>query len=144
MTAPSSGEDFGSLIGDRILTHVATHIGEKVSSADLTARFAGQRFMVIALDTGPRTATKTAETIRQGLEHLSFVNTKQETIQITVSGSLTEVKPEDTVEGLFERLEKTLKEAKGEGANRTFFHDGKASKLVEAPDLGAEPKDIQV
>ena len=137
-------EDHGSLIGDRILSHFAVLLGEKVSSADLTARFAGQRFMVFSLDVGPRTATKTAETIRQGLEQLTFVNTMQESIRITVSGGLTEVKPEDTVEGLFERLEETLKDAKSDGANHSFFHDGKEIALVEAPDLGAKPEEIPV
>lgn len=137
-------EDYGSLVGDRILFNFADLLRETVNSADLAGRFAGQRFMVVLLDVGPRTATKTAEMIRQSLETITFINTKQEEIRITVSAGLTEVKPTDTVEGLFERLEETLDEAKCDGANRAFFHDGNERTLVEAPDLSAEPKDIQV
>ncbi|MEE8451405.1 MAG: GGDEF domain-containing protein [Thermoguttaceae bacterium] len=137
-------EDYGSLVGDRILYNFADLLREKVSSADLLGRYAGQRFMVIVLDVGPRTATKTAETIRQGLEGITFINAKLEEIQATVSAGLTEVKPEDTVEILFERLEKTLEEAKRDGANRSFFHDGDEMTLVESPNLGAETREIQV
>jgi len=137
-------EDYGSLVGDRILFNFAALLGKNISNADLTGRFAGQRFMVITLDVGPRTATKTAETIRQGFEQITFTNTSQEEIQLTVSAGLTEVKPEDTVEDLVERLQKALEEAKGDGANRSFFHDGKEMKIVEAPNLGAEPQEIQV
>lgn len=137
-------EDHGSLTGDRILHHFAELLLSSTSKADLASRYAGQRFLVMMLDVGPRTATKTVEEIRQSLEQITFINDKREEISLTLGAGLTEVMPEDTVEGLFERLEKTLAAAKTDGKNRTFFHDEKGPELVESPNLGMELREIEV
>ena len=100
------------------------------------------------LDIGPRTAIKNAETIRQSIEKIVFhatgQNQAEELIRLTVGGGITEVAPRDTLEGLLERLEKTLQQAKKTGPNQSFSHDGKQSELVESPSFGIEEIEITI
>ena len=136
-------EEYGPLMGDRVLHHLAQYLVEKCSDADLVARYAGQQFMVIMMDIGPRAATKQAELIRQSVEKAVFVSEGQE-IGITTSLGLTEVSPEDTIEALFERLEKAMKLAKKNGRNCGVFHDKTEMEPVESPNLGAEETRIEM
>ncbi len=136
-------EDHGSLAADRILRHVAELIREKAGKVDLAGRFAGQQFLLMMLDVGPRAATKNAETIRQTIERTTFAF-KEQQICITVRGGYTEVSPEDTYQSVMARLEETLDKAKEAGPNQAFFHDRKEATLVESPDFGAERPEIQI
>lgn len=136
-------ERHGPLIGDRILYQLARFIGENVGKLDLVARCAGQRFLLVMLDVGPRKATKNAEMIRQLVEKITFFS-GQEAIRVTLGGAITEISPEEKQEVVFERLEMTLKQAKQAGPNRSFFHDGREAVLVESPNLGAEESHVQI
>ncbi len=136
-------EQYGSLVGDRILVHTAELIQKLIGEADLPARYAGQRFFVMLVDSGPRAATKTAERIRQSLARITFRHEGQE-IRVTACGALAEVQANEAVEELFARLEETLRAAKQAGPNRTFFHNGRQPEPIEAPNLGAEYREIDV
>ena len=136
-------EEYGSLTGDRVLHHVAQFFVEKCSDVDLVARYAGQQLLVIMMDIGPRAATKQAELIRQSIEKIVFVSEGQE-IAITMSLGLTEISPDDSVEVLFEHLEKSLKLAKKSGRNCGIFHDGTEMEPIESPNLGAEETRIEM
>ncbi len=141
-------EEYGPLVADRILARLAQLIQKRVGKGDLVGRYAGQRFLVVMLDVGPRAAIKNAEQLRQSIENVSFLiggleGDRQQT-RVTVGGGITEVSPEDTLEGLFERLETTLKQAKKAGPNRAFFHDQENSELVESPDFGVEQIEIEI
>jgi diguanylate cyclase len=136
-------EKHGSLIGDRILHHVGRHIRNATTDADLVARFAGQRFLVLMLDVGPRTGIKNAETIRQSIGEITFFN-REKKIRLTTAGGITEVTPDDTHEALFERLEETLRQAKQTGPDRSFFHGGTKPELVRSPILVTEGTEISL
>lgn len=136
-------EVHGSLIGDRILCQLAGFIRKQVGKTDLVGRFAGQRFLVVMLNIGPRTATKNAETIRQSIEKITFMKGQQE-IYVTVCGGLTEVSPQDTWQALFQRLEEALREAKKTGPNRSFFHNGEEPEAIDSPNFGAQDVAVEI
>jgi len=136
-------ESFGSLVGDRILNQFAQMLKASFGKGDLLGRYAGQRFLAVICDVGPRTATKNAETIRQTLEKTTFISGAGE-INVTTCLGLTEVSPEDTEAALFGRLEKALAEAKKAGPNCAFFHDGEGPESVESPYFGAQPVEIEI
>ncbi len=136
-------ETHGALTGDRILHHIAKLIKEHAGKADLVGRFAGQQFLLIMLDVGPRAATKNAELIRQTLERITFLDGDKE-ICVTTGGGYTEVTPDDTEEGLFERLVATIKHVKEQGPNCAAFHDRGGPERVQSPNLGAEYKQIRI
>jgi len=136
-------QSHGSLVGDRILYQFAQMLKASFGKGDLLGRYAGQRFLAVICDVGPRTATKNAETIRQTLEKTTFVSGKNE-INVTTCLGLTEVKPQDTEAAVFGRLEKALAEAKKARPNCAFFHDGEDPELVESPNFGAKPVEIEI
>lgn len=136
-------DEHGPLIGDRILHQLGPLIEANLGKSDLSARFAGQRFLVMILDAGPRGAVRNAELLRQTIERVTFQHADAE-IRVTVSAGITEVTPQDTHPSVFERLEKALHQAKDAGRNRSFFHTGKEIEAVEAPNLGAKYKEIRI
>ncbi len=136
-------EEHGPTIGDRILAQLAQYLEQAVGEADLVGRFAGQRFLVMMLDAGPRAATKSAELIRQSVEKFTFRHGDEE-IGVTMTAAITEVTPEDTHEALFARLEKALWRAKQAGPNHAVFHDGQQADLIESPNLGATSLEISI
>lgn len=130
-------ETHGSEMGDRVLKYVAKLFDKFVGPADLVGRYAGQRFLVMMVDVGPRNAVKTAELIRQTIERTTF-NVGGEKAQLTTGAGVTEVTPEDTEADVFRRIEEALAAAKKEGPNVCFFHDKREPEIVESPNLGAE------
>jgi len=134
---------YDSLAGDRILHQLGRVIRETAGEADLVARFAGQRFLMVILDLDPRAAIKRAEFTRQSIERITFLYGEDE-IRVTAASGIAEVTPDDTHETLFGRLEQALRQAKQAGPNRSFFHDGRATELIEPPNLGAEYVEIPI
>jgi len=136
-------ERYGALVCDKILYQIGQVIQGKAGEADLAGRYAGEQFLLVILDLGPRKAIKSAEFIRQSIERITFLSGDDE-IRVTVGGGITEVVPDDTHEALFTRLEQALHEAKEAGPNRSFLHDGRRTELVESPSLGAEYVEISI
>lgn len=136
-------KQYGARVGDAILVRIAELIQKRLGNSDMAARYAGQRFLVMFVDTNPRAAIKNAEFLRQAIGRITFRH-GDEQFHITASVAVTEVHADDGQECLFQRLEKTLAASRGSGPNHTFAHDGRKAELVEAPNLGAEYIDIEV
>lgn len=133
----------GSLAGDRVLYHVAQYLLGAAGEGSLVGRFAGQQFLIVTVNQGPRTVSKTIEMIRQSIERMTFARGDQ-SLSLTATAALTPVNPDDTPETIFERLGTTLATAKRSGPNRTFLCDGAEPQLVQSPNLGAEYRDILI
>ena len=59
---------YGHVAGDKALHEIAGLIRENIRDADLPARYAGDKFMVIMTNTSPSQAMVSAERIRQKTE----------------------------------------------------------------------------
>ncbi|NQU25905.1 MAG: GGDEF domain-containing protein [Candidatus Nealsonbacteria bacterium] len=129
-------EDHGLATGDRVLQEVARLIERNAGKGNLVGRFAGQRFLVVMMDVGPRAAIKDAEMIRQKIAKIKFVGEPQN-FWVTVGVGHTEISPEDTEQSLFGRLEEALKAAKQIGANSAATHDRTEATPIESPDFNA-------
>jgi diguanylate cyclase (GGDEF)-like protein len=141
-------EEHGCLIGDRLLYHVAQALVGQMGGSDMVGRFAGQRFLLLAVDSGPRAAVKAAETFRQTVAKTVFVHGEAR-IGITVSGAVTEVSPDDeTYLDVFGRLEKSIVAAKKGGRNCLFGCKRNEldaePELIEAPSFGIEEQEIEI
>lgn len=136
-------EEHGPLVGDRILVKIARLIEQQAGAGDLTGRYAGQRFLVVLSDVGPRAAIRTAELIRQTLERTTFTHGESK-IAVTATSGIIEVAPGDTYELVLDRLETTLKHARRAGTNRASFHNGREPEPVESPSFGAKYSEIAV
>ena len=139
-------EQHGVTVGDRVLQGFAELLQELIGKDrefDLLCRFSGQRFVVFFGDTGPRAATNTIERIRQTIEVASFEYDGAE-IQVTVSCGVTEVTVGDSTTTLFERLRKTMREAKKAGCNGTCLDDGVGPGPVEPPTFEVKDRIVRL
>lgn len=136
-------ENHGVMCGDKILFHVARTIETESDEESLAGRFAGQRFLVLLKDLGPRAAAKKAETIRLTLEQTVF-SKADERIRVTMTDAVTAVTPEDTPESLLKRLSETIDKARQSGPNRSYLHDGRNAEQVEFPSLAVEERAIKL
>jgi diguanylate cyclase (GGDEF)-like protein len=138
-------ERHGSAVCDRILQQLGRFVENSANTADVVARFAGQRFFILQVDLGPRTAMKNVEIIRQKIEKTTFVH-GDEQIRLTLCGGITEVVADDRDVVVLKRLERTVAAAKNGGSNRLFTFDSSKldaePELVESPSFGAQESEI--
>ncbi len=136
-------ENFGALLGDRILHQVGQILKAAVGEADLVGRYAGERFLAVLVDIGPRGALKSIELMRQTIDKTTFLH-EAERIKATVGCAVAEVKPEDKYMDVLERLEKMMKIVKEAGHNRTFQYIDRSAEPVESPSFGAAENEIVI
>lgn len=112
----------GHLVGDDCLRLVAASLQDVVTrNADLVARFGGEEFAVVLLETKEDDAMLVAERIRKHINGLKFINRGQK-LPISASLGVAGILPfeGDTTEQLIAASDKALYVAKNEGRNRTI------------------------
>lgn len=107
-------DTYGHLIGDEVLILLAQSVNEKVRSTDVFARWGGEEFVIIFVETKIDVAFKTANYIRKEIEQLEHETAGK----ITASFGITQYKEGDTLESLFKRCDDALYIAKDNGRNR--------------------------
>jgi diguanylate cyclase (GGDEF)-like protein len=114
-------DTYGHITGDEILTTVAQILLQSIRSIDYAARYGGDEFIVILVETYIDQAVKTAERIRAHVENLTYQAGKS-TISITVSIGVVECRADDsTTTAVFSRADNALYEAKRAGRNQAYF-----------------------
>ena len=136
-------EQHGSEVGDNVLCRVGQLLAEAAGPAGLVARYAGQKFALVLVDSGPRAAIKCVELFRQSLERTTFRRGEKE-IHLTVCGAVTEARPDEEYHEIFVRLEEALKQAKQAGRNRSVLAGRGAPEPIESPNLGAKYVEIEL
>ncbi len=112
-------DDYGHLVGDRVLRFVAETIKRSVKGSDYVARYGGEEFAVIF------PATNLVGALTASRQVLASVSGKKLTVSkggksigsVTLSGGLAELKINDTLESIVERADKALYRAKSAGRN---------------------------
>lgn len=113
-------DTFGHLVGDKVLKYFGRIIQNNVRNDDICARFGGEEFCIILKKANIRQAEEVMENLRQQLEksNLVLANSKTEIGTVTASFGITSLKTDDTLEGVLERVDGLLYEAKETGRNR--------------------------
>lgn len=111
-------DEYGHMAGDRTLKAIAGLLGEHLRGSDILGRYGGEEFVMILPETTAEQAERMAERIRRHVENASF-KYSSDTIRVTVSAGVGEVlRPKDTSEQLFERVDAALYKAKQTGRNK--------------------------
>jgi diguanylate cyclase (GGDEF)-like protein/PAS domain S-box-containing protein len=112
-------DDFGHAAGDFVLSKVGAAIGAATGKHDFAARYGGEEFCVVMTDS-----------LRQGLNLAEKIHAAVKEIAaerpITVSVGVASRASGETGEGLFERTDAALYEAKRAGRNRTVVSEAKS------------------
>src|SRR3954453_21203070 len=113
-------DTYGHVSGDAILSAVAHILLQSVRSIDYAARYGGDEFTIILVETSADLARKTAERIRLQVERKRF-RAAGSVIPLTVSIGIVQCQlQDDTPTAVLARVDNALYEAKRAGRNRAY------------------------
>jgi diguanylate cyclase (GGDEF)-like protein len=107
-------DTYGHDIGDKTLIALTQVVSENIRKTDIFARWGGEEFIIIMVDTNKTDAVNAAEQIRQAIESTEFEAVKK----ITCSFGVTTIQPLDTILTATKRADNALYAAKQKGRNR--------------------------
>lgn len=110
-------DNYGHLAGDRVLKIIAGELQKRLRKTDFMARFGGEEFVLLIPATPLEGGQQLLETLRAAVAACPF-HFKGEPLTITCSAGLTEFRANESSDAVFERADKALYRAKGEGRNR--------------------------
>lgn len=112
----SINDNYGHLVGDKVLRLVSRVLSKTLRAADFIARYGGEEFIILLPATSISDATGAIDKLRASVCNSPF-NFHGEPVQITMSFGVAETKTGDTLDQLFERADAALYRAKGGGRN---------------------------
>jgi two-component system cell cycle response regulator len=108
----------GHAAGDDVLREFGRRLRENIRPADLACRYGGEEFVVIMPDTSQALAQAAGERLRQIISDQGFRINRGDELRVTMSGGVSTVAPEDTIDALLKRADDALYRAKSSGRNR--------------------------
>ena len=113
-------DNFGHLIGDRVIKFVASLLTKHTRGGDTPARFGGEEFAVLLPNTSLDGAQAVAENLRKAVAESKLVrsDTKEPLGQITVSAGVAQYRHGEEVAEWIERADQCLYASKNAGRNR--------------------------
>ena len=113
---------FGHRVGDRLLRSVSAIAQQRLRGTDLFARYGGEEFVGLFPETTLDAAQALCEDLRARVESAAF-QFRGEFVPMTVSIGLAALRPDDTLDTLFERADAALYRAKAIGRNCVVVDD---------------------
>lgn len=113
-------DNYGHTMGDQILKFVGGMLKEKCQSPTHPVRFGGEEFAIVCPDFNLFDAHKFAESLREKLASVPFINrsTGEKIPPVTASFGVATKKIEEDLASIIERADKALYAAKDAGRNR--------------------------
>lgn len=113
-------DGLGHVAGDEIIVAVAKKISQSIRSIDFAARYGGDEFVVILIDSTMDDAVGTAERIREQVATIQC-GAEDSALQVTLSIGVIQSEPEDSsLTVLLSRVDGALYEAKRAGRDQVF------------------------
>jgi diguanylate cyclase len=118
-------DSYGHLTGDQVLRLVAGQLQTSLQGKGIAARFGGEEFAAILPECDMRTASVTAETIREAIEskQLLRISTSERLGHLTASFGVAKFSMTDSFASLVDRADACLYAAKRAGRNRVICED---------------------
>ena len=115
-------DGFGHQVGDQVIRLVAKVVQENVRECDLAARYGGEELMAILPGAALDTCFEVAERIRRRIceAKLTRRTTGEEISSVTVSIGVAEFRMAEAADGMIDRCDRALYQAKRAGRNRTI------------------------
>lgn len=115
-------DSFGHNAGDKALKIVAQMMLQYVRQSDYVFRIGGEEFVLLLTNTPAADAAGMIEKLRAGIAS-SAIHFKGEPANLTLSAGITETRPDDNFETIYERADNALYRAKHSGRNCQFIAD---------------------
>jgi len=110
-------DTYGHSVGDKTLQFIAGVLAKSIRSVDFLARYGGEEFVIILPELALAEAKLAADKICNAVAKSEF-KYNGNSISITLSGGVAQVRKTDTAESIFERADAALYLAKESGRNR--------------------------
>ncbi len=117
-------DSFGHVVGDRVIARFGKLIDQLIRSGDVSGRVGGEEFCVLVWDCTVADAAQLAERIRLSLARPDHSDDADH-VPITASFGVAQWRESESYAQLFERADKALYAAKGNGRNQVAS-EGKA------------------
>lgn len=113
-------DDYGHLLGDKVLQVVATQIKASLGEQDLAIRFGGEEVLIVLPQMELQHAVILADKIRQQVKRLKLVNkrTQESVRRVTLSAGVAQIHNNENWDDLLERADKALYRAKNAGRDQ--------------------------
>jgi len=113
-------DSYGHLVGDKVLRFVASTFKWCVKGKDIVARFGGEEFAVILLNTDMTGAYSVAEQIRRAVcaGKIKDMSSQKMLDQVTISIGIAQFDSNDLPNDILQRADQALYQAKEKGRNR--------------------------
>jgi diguanylate cyclase len=114
-------DGYGHQVGDQVLRLVARVLQESVRECDLAARYGGEELIAVLPGAALDACAEAAERIRRriGEARLTRRATGEELTSVTVSIGVAQFRMAESAEGMIERCDRALYQAKRSGRNCT-------------------------
>ena len=109
-------DNFGHLVGDDVLQHMAHLVKSMLRQSDVFARWGGEEFILLLPNTTLEFAVQVAENLRNRIEHENF-NTVG---HITCSFGVSDLHEDEIEDTLLHRVDELLYYAKTNGRNKVM------------------------
>ncbi|QIR15863.1 sensor domain-containing diguanylate cyclase [Shewanella aestuarii] len=111
-------DTYGHLVGDQVITSLASVCQKCCTEEDILARWGGEEFVMVFPANDHLHAIKRVNALQQ-LNALQVTHPQQaQTIQFTASFGLTNWRQNDTLDTILHRADKALYQAKAQGKNQ--------------------------
>ena len=113
-------DTYGHNAGDKALKIVAQLMLQYLRQSDYVFRIGGEEFVLLLTNTPAASADTMTQKLRDGIAGSSF-HFKGEPVSLTLSAGITETRPNDDFESIYERADQALYKAKHSGRNCQFI-----------------------
>ncbi len=115
-------DDHGHLAGDTALKEVASAIRKNLRPNEMLARYGGEEFAVLIPNISLEISTRIAERVRKGVRQTKLGTDENPLPSVTISLSIAESRPYQTLQELIECADQALYEAKRLGRDRLAIY----------------------
>jgi len=110
---------YGHAVGDKVLVKIANILKEHIRTSDFIARWGGEEFIVVCINTDIQDMKILSDKIRVVIENYDF----EITSKITVSCGISLLSKKETADDIFKKADSALYRAKNTGRNCVVIYE---------------------
>jgi len=112
----SINDSYGHKAGDKVLRVIAQHLARNVRDTDFVGRYGGEEFVMLLVGSSAEEALVVADKMRLEVAQLGF-HFHDHPVTVTASCGITSFTGDDEPDGVFDRADRALYQAKQAGRN---------------------------